>query len=300
MPKQVDSLLAVEQYRRTHSAPSPEARGSALAPSPASVHRLQQAAGNAAVQRLLAQRKPKSLGQQDKEQEELLPTQSLQRQAARAAAVQRLTTTFDLTKPAPIRSNTDSSTTRGENPTFTGSVTKDDKRKRWGYQLDTAEAKGKIQIVYYTSDRYPAPTPEDDSGALTNVTNANWKAIVKDLKKNRTGIAANWSSYLAEDTHEAFHWEGEWQKLVRAGLKVADKKVKALRATYADKSLQTDAEADLKPQATTIFNGQMNKARTKWNAKGDDPGDPPYKAQAPSVDAVVKRVEAHAKAQKWK
>jgi len=80
----------------------------------------------------------------------------------------------------------------------------------------------------------------------------------------------------------------------------ADKKVKALRATFADKPLQVDAEADLKPKATTIFNDLMNKARGKWNAMGDAAGDPPYKAQAASVDAVVKRVEAHAKTQKWK
>lgn len=303
MPRFLEAHLLAERGGGRPSASRQKPTGPILAPNAVSVRHLQQAAGNAAVQRLLTdavQRKPKEPGQVDKEQEEELPVQSLQRQAAGTLALQRVTTAWELTEPAPIRSNTDSSTTSGENPTFTGSVTKNDKKKKWGYQLDKVEAKGKIQIVYYTADHYPAPVPEDDSGALSNVTSANWKAIVKDLKKNRTGIGGAWSAYLAENTHEKYHWKNEWQKLVRAAVQTADKKVKALSLSFDGAAAETDAEKDLQPKAATIFNTQINAARKKWNAMGDSPGDPPYKAQAASVDHVAKRVADHAKAQKWK
>lgn len=294
---------------------------------------LQQRAGNQAVQRLLSahrkpkvagiqdkeQEKPKVAGQEDKEQEQAEVQRHavaepgvridapLQRVVQRhtddligpaGPFVQRAALAFDLTKPAPKRSNSDASTTSAENPTFTGSAKK--RGKGWGYKLDTVEAKGKIQIVYYTADRYPAPTPEDDSGALTNVTDANFKAILADFKKNRRGIADHWSAYRAEDLHEDYHWQGEWQKLVRAGVKKAEKQIGKLKVDATTAPSASDAEKVLEPQAKVIFDGAMNDARAKWNAMGDAPGDPPYRAQAPAIDALGARVKKYAKSQKWK
>lgn len=290
--------------------------------SPQALAALQQRAGNQAVQRLLStHRKPKVAGQVDKEQEQEkakvqrhsvadppvridAPLQRVvQRQprdltgSAAGPLVQRAALAFTVTKPAPKRSNSDASTTSAETPTFTGSAKK--RGKGWGYQLDTVEAKGKIQIVYYSADRYPAPTPEDDSGALTNVTEANHKAILADFKKNRRGIADHWSAYRAEDLHEDYHWEGEWKKLVRAGVKKAEKQIGKLKVDATTAPSASDAEKVLEPQAQAIFDGAMKDARAKWNAMGDAPGDPPYKAQAPAIDALGSRVKQHAKSQKW-
>jgi hypothetical protein len=261
--------------------------------------RLQSLAGNRAVQRAVVDviaRKPKVEGQEDKEE---AAKAKLLREALLPLRIQRVTTTFDLTEPAPKRSNTDASTTSAEDPTFVGSVTKNDKKRRWGYKLDSVEAKGKIQIVYFTEDRYPAPTPTDDSGALTNVTEGNWKDIIKDFKANRKGIPDFWSAYLAENLHENYHWKGEWQKLARAGIKKAEKKIGALKLSFDDAAAEDDAKKDLEAKATTIFDDEMTKARTKWNAMGDSPGDPPYRAQAPAIDALGERVKKHAKEQKW-
>jgi len=207
--------------------------------------------------------------------------------------------TFPLDKPAAKRSNTDSSTTLPDTPTFTGHTAYDSGAKKWRYQVDGIESKGKIQIVYYTDDHYPAPTPTDDSGALSNVTSGNWKAIVKDLKDHRTGIAAKWSAYLAEDLHEDYHWVKEWQATVKPKFTEAQTGIAALEESEATSSTQGAANTVLEPKARKIFTDRIKEARTTFNALGDSPGDPPYIAQAPAVDALVKRVEDHATVQKW-
>jgi hypothetical protein len=209
-----------------------------------------------------------------------------------------VTRSFVVTKPAPKRSNTDASTTSGKDPTFTGAVAVDAKKKKWRYQLDSMEAQGTIQIVYYTEDHYPAPTPTDDSGDLSNVAEDNWKDIVKDLNKNKKGIADQWSAYRAEDLHENYHWEKEWQVLVRKALTKAQKAIAKLGVGF-DKTA-AEAEADLKPKATTVFDDAMKDARKKWNKMGDSPGDPPYKAQVPAIEALIKRVRDYAKDKGWK
>lgn len=210
-----------------------------------------------------------------------------------------VTPTFLLATPAPKRSNSDSSTTLPATPTFTGHTAFDSGAKKWRYQVDGIESKGTIQIVYYTEDHYPAPTPTDDKGALSNVTSGNWKAIVKDLKDNRTGIAAKWSAYQAEDLHENYHWVNEWQATVKPKFAEAQTAIAALEETEASSATQGAANTVLEAKATTIFTTKIREARTTFNALGDSPGDPPYIAQAPAVDALVKRVEDHATAQKW-
>jgi hypothetical protein len=208
------------------------------------------------------------------------------------------TKTWIVEKPAPKRSNSDASTTSASDPTFTGGVAVDAKKRQWRYQLASMEAKGKIQIVYYTVDHYPAPVPEDDSGDLSNVTQNNWKDIVKDLDKNKRGIADQWSAYRAEDVHENYHWEKEWQVLVRKALKKAQKAIAKLGVGF-DKT-SAEADAALKPQATTAFDNEMKEARKKWNKMGDSPGDPPYRVQVPVIEALIKRVKDHAKSKGWK
>jgi len=112
---------------------------------------------------------------------------------------------FILDKKVDPRSNTKSSTQSASAPTFVGETTVDKAGKVWRYQLKSVESKGKIRIVYFTASRYPAPTPTDDSGALTNATSGNWKDIVKDLEANKAGIPDFWSAYRAEDVHEMYH-----------------------------------------------------------------------------------------------
>jgi hypothetical protein len=211
----------------------------------------------------------------------------------------RATRNFVLDKPAPIRSNTQASTTQSTGTSFAGSAAVDAKKKKWRYQLDSVTANGKIQIVYYAADRYPAPTPEDDSGALTNVTQANWKVIVKDLDKNKKGIADHWSAYLAEDLHENFHWKGEWQPLLRKAVVSAENAIAKLGIGFDKAANAGAAETLLKPSAEQIFDKAVDKAKKSWAKKGDSPGDPPYKAQAPAIEALLKRVRELAKKQKW-
>ena len=265
---------------------------------------LQHGAGNQAVQRLVARptvrSKPKTEGDEDKERlKEELGLQRMATPSAIALTLQRAAFNTTLNQPAPTRSNTASSTTKAKDPTFTGHAVEDTKRKRWTYVLDTVEAEGTIQIVYFTADRYPAPTPEDDSGALSNVTSANVNTILKDFKDNRKGIPDHWSAYLAEDLHEKYHWKQEWLKLARKAMNKAESKIAKLKVDSATAPTQADAEKILEPQAKALFDAEMQAARTKWNAMGDSPGDPPYKAQAPAIDALAARVKAHKKAQKW-
>jgi hypothetical protein len=219
-------------------------------------------------------------------------------------AGQTVMPSFVLDKPAPKRSNKDASTTQagpkmGFPPTFTGHVAIDFPNKVWRYQLDTVESKGKIQIVYYSPDHYPAPTPTDDSGALTNVTQTNWKKIVKDLDKNKTGVADKWSAYRAEDVHENYHWVNEWQDIMTKELRKAEVQISALSVGFDKAPTQSDAEADIKPKATQIFNDAMKEAHKIWMTYGDSPGDPPYLTQPAVIEPLIERVKTHAAGQGW-
>jgi len=297
-------------------------RGGVTDPRSAALLRLQRTAGNAAVASALGPVQRVIDGECKDDVEEGEGREGLEVQALRetdaavvpqvqrapptvalpagpAYAPHAVTPTFIVTRPAPTRSNSAASTTRTFTPTFTGKVAVDAKAKVWRYQLDSVESKGEIQIVYFTDDHYPAPTPLDDSGALSNVTSGNWKDIVKDLKDNRTGIPNFWSAYRAEILHENYHWNVEWQGQIRKHVREAEKRIAALKADFTAAATEADAEALLKPQATTIFDDEMAKARAAYRALGDSPGDPPYVAQAPALDALRARVEAHRRANRW-
>jgi hypothetical protein len=279
--------------------------GAAVAGLAAVLH-LQRTAGNAAVTRLLTVQRA-GAGNCKLAGEEL----EVQRAGPKAPPMvvppgtawqpsKRVTPTYAVTRPAPTRSNSDPSTTSTDDPTFTGSPAVDAKRGVWRFQLATVTGTGTIQLVFFTEDHYPAPTPTDDSGALTHATSANWKAIVKDLRKNRSGVPDFWSAYRREALHEDYHWKVEWQGKVRKHLVKAEKRIAALKVAFTAAATEADADAVLKPRAATIFKAEMDQARAAYDALGDDPGNKPYRAQAPALDALRARVTAHAKANKWK
>lgn len=208
-----------------------------------------------------------------------------------------ITPNFVLDKKEDPRSNTNSSTQSKSDPTFVGNVVGG--AKVWHYQLSSVESKGKIRIVYFTADRYPAPTPNDDSGTLSNVTAANWKTIVADLEKNKAGIPDFWSAYRAEDVHESYHWEVEWQGEMKKELVKAENAIAALSLGVDKAATAADAEKVLAPQANTVFDNAMKRADASYRALPDKPGAPAYDSQIPVVTALVKRVNDHAKTNKW-
>jgi hypothetical protein len=288
----------------------PADRGQRLPPllgtASAAVLGLQRTAGNAAVARLLAVQRAR--GGPCKLDAEEMP---LQRTGPKAPPVVlpvgtawkpglHIKPNYVITRPAPTRSNSDPSTTSTDDPTFTGAPAVDAKDKVWRYQLATVDSKGTIQLVFFDVAHYPAPTPENDSGILSNVTAANWKDIVKDLRKNRSGVPDFWSAYRREHLHEDYHWNVEWQGQVNKQLPKAEKRIASLKVDFAAAPTEADAAVLLLPHATIVFKEEMDKARAAYDALGDSPGGPPYRAQAPALDALRARVNAHAKAQKWK
>jgi hypothetical protein len=206
---------------------------------------------------------------------------------------------FKVNKPPPKRSNTASSTIATKDPTFTGEACADCSSKVWHYQINSVESKATIQIVYYTSDHYPAPTPADDSGPLTNVNETNWEAIIEDLKDNKDGIPDFWSAYKAEDLHEDYHWKVEWQGEVKKELVKAENDIAKLTLDFSKASTASEAGKVLLPDAQDTFNDAMNRARSTYDALPDEPSDPPYKAQVPAIESMIKRVKEYAKSKKW-
>ena len=215
------------------------------------------------------------------------------------AAAKAVAPSHVVTRPAPKRSNTDPSTTQADNPTLTGHAATECAAGLWRYEPDAIESKGTIQLVFYTADHYPAPTPTDDSGALSNVTSANWHAVVNDLRTNKNGVPAFWSAYRREVLHEDYHWNTEWQGEVNKEVPKAHTAIAALSLPFAGAATAAAAEAVLAPQAKAAFDTAMRRARTAYNALGDSPGDPPYVAQAPAMEALANTVQAHATANKW-
>jgi hypothetical protein len=214
-------------------------------------------------------------------------------------AGQHVAPVFVLAETVGARSNADPATTATDDPTFTGGAAVDSAACLWRYQLASVEGKGKIDLVFYTDDHYPAPAPTDDSGALSNVTRANWNAVATDLETHKEGVAGDWSSYQRTRLHEHYHWETEWQGSVKAEVVNAENSIEKLSETFAARPTAADAEKVLKPKAATVFNAAMKKARDAYDNLGDSPGDPPYKAGAPGAVALAKRVRDHAKAQGW-
>jgi hypothetical protein len=252
------------------------------------IEALQRSVGNQVVQRMVQ----RVLDGPHKELNEDEPP--LQRALDRA--IQRVVTpSFPVDRPAPKRSNTDASITRVKGQSYTGKVVEDKASGTYSYELTSFESRGEIQLVYYTEDHYPAPVPDDDTGALSNVNRGNWKAVADNLHAHRTGIADKWSAYRAEPMHENYHWSVEWVRSLIPELDKAETKLKALRVPSAG----ANAVDDTKAQADPIVADAIKEAKRKYGALGDSPGDPPYVAQAPAIDVLEKRVRDEAVAQKW-
>lgn len=211
-----------------------------------------------------------------------------------------VTPNYILNKPAPIRSSRKYSYTDKDYPTFTGEVAVDCKAKVWRYQLNSVESKGETQIIYNTEKHYPAPVPTDDSGPLTNVTKSNWKEIVGDFKRNKASTADFWDSYKAEDAHENYHWTIEWQSNFNKGLPEVENEVGKLQVDFAKAPTAADAEKKLLRKAKRVFKRGVKRIMMKVNSLLDTPGSPPFRAQIPFVEALIKRVEDYANSNNWR
>lgn len=210
-----------------------------------------------------------------------------------------VTPTFSVTEKEGARSNTAPATTDVDDPTFTGNAAIDAGASVWRYQIASAAGTGTIELVYYTSDHYPAPTPNDDSGALSNVTSGNWKDIVKDLKDNRDQIPSHWTSYRRTQLHERYHWQTEWQGEAKKEIAKAETEIEKLSVSFADAPDQATAETKLLPQVNKVWKDAIKRARTAYMALSDAPGSAPYKAGAAGSDALRTRVETHAASKGW-
>jgi len=210
-----------------------------------------------------------------------------------------ITPIFSVTETEGPRSNTDAATTNVDDPTFTGGAAVDVAAGMWRYQLKSVKGQGRIKFVYYTKDHYPAPTPNDDSGELSNVTKANWRVIVQDLESNKTGVAGNWSAYQRTIRHERYHWAKEWKGSVKKELVNAENDIAKEGVSFAAAADANAAKKVLAPKTTIIFDRAMAAARTAYNALGDSPGDPPYVAGSVGAVNLAARVKAHARTKKW-
>ncbi len=207
--------------------------------------------------------------------------------------------TFTVNESEGTRSNTAPATTNVDTPTFAGGAAVDAAASMWRYQLKSAEGKGRINFVFYTKDHYPAPTPNDDSGDLSNVTRDNWKGIVTDLESHKTGSAGDWSAYRRTILHERYHWNTEWQGSVKPQVVKAENDIEKVGVGFDAAADAAKAEKILEPKAKKIFNDAMAEARKTYDALGDSPGDPPYVAGSAGAVDLAARVKAHAKTQKW-
>jgi len=204
---------------------------------------------------------------------------------------------FVLAKPAPIinKSRNARSETNIPDPTFIGQVAVDCDAKMWRFQLDSVKSTGHTQIVYFPPDHYPAPSPQDDTGPLTNVKKDNWEAIIADLREHGDGYDGEWGSYRAEDDHEEFHWTA-WQEEFAKELPRAESDLEELGVSFAKAVTAKDAEKTLWSKASRAFKRAVGRALDACFDIGDEPGTPPYQAQIPAVEALIQRVDEYASA----
>ena len=169
----------------------------------------------------------------------------------------------------------------------------------WRYQLNSVEGTGRIAFVFYTADHYPAPTPNDDSGDLTNVTRANWKDIVKDLEDHKTSAAGDWSAYRRTILHERYHWNTEWRGSVKPEVTKAEYALETEGVGFAAAPDAAAADRVLAPKAKKIFDDGMAAAKVAYDALGDSAGDPPYVAGSAGAVALAARVKTYATGKHW-
>ena len=220
-------------------------------------------------------------------------------EGAERKKIMRVAVNYPLDKKVSPRSSTKASTTVPKTPKFKGSAVDDAANDQWKYKVDSIKSPGKIRIVYYPKRHYPAPTPSDDSGTLSNVKEDNVDEIIRDMTANRAGIFDYWGAYRAEDDHEAYHWETEWKDVSRPKFAEAETAMNALTVSKADAKRQGAAKRKLEKEAKKLFLAKVKEMRDEYFALGDSPGDPPYVAQAPAVDNLRARVEDKKTKEGW-
>lgn len=196
------------------------------------------------------------------------------------------------------RSDEMPSTTVPLRPTFHGEAAVDHNANVWRYQLGSVESKVIMTIVYYPKEHYPAPTPNDDSGALKNITKDNWKTAVKELDEHKAYIFDFWASYQAEDVHEDYHWTS-WQDAVKKELPFIESELEGLQVNFDQAPTAAKATKILKPAVKEMSENLELRARRDMDAIGDEVGDPPYNAQVPVVDALIQRIRDYAENNNW-
>ncbi len=211
---------------------------------------------------------------------------------------------FLLDQKAPIRQAGVSSATTLKDWSVKGSAAYDSAAKVWRYQAEQFDSSGEMQFYYLPESGYPAPTPTDDSGQLSNEKEDNWKTIAKTLHDTRTGYVSNkWRAYKSVRLHEDYHWEKEWQpslkpEITKAMVDIRKLSTPATKPTGEQVSAAA-AKAELEPKAKQIFSDAYDRATAAYAALGDSAGDPPYIAQAPAHDALETRVRDFATGKKW-
>lgn len=215
-------------------------------------------------------------------------------------AGQHIAPIFVLIKPAPEVSDSFSSLTLPDkDPKITGRATVDCKAGVWRFQLDPFVSTVSIYIYYYTSGHYPAPTPTDDSGELTNVNKQNCKSMVEELYRDRADVHKNWSAYRRDHLHEDYHYKIEWQSAMNKFVPKFESEVEKMQVPFADAKTAGEATKLLEPAVQNKHGHEYSKEWRIWNDIPDRPGSGgAYLAQVPAMENLIKRIVKYARDEK--
>lgn len=208
---------------------------------------------------------------------------------------------FHPTVLPPMRSERLASYTDADKlPNLPGEVAIDCKDRVWRYQLGPFVSDVTIQIVYFMESRYPAPSPTDDTGELTNVMKENCKDIVDDLHRNKTGVHRNFSAYKRDWLHENYHYEFEWQPMVRKFVPEFESAVEKIGVPFALAGTEGQARSILERSVRDTHASLYGRMYKKWaDPSNDQPNIGAYLAQAPAIENMINRVLKYAKTKKW-
>lgn len=213
--------------------------------------------------------------------------------------------TKDITTKGP-NSTTAPSTTKVFTPTFKGSACLDASAKVWRFHLDSVTSSGKITIVDYPPEHYPNPTAggnvtdKDVVGPGTHMDGIpDYCEILADLDANKAGVPAFWTVKGRDPLHEVYHWEVEWQGTFNRFVQAAEAVMESKTISCSGADDASVALAKLMKLVEPIFNKAYTDARKEYDGLGDAPGDPPYQAQIPAYEAMIKTIQDFAKAQKF-
>lgn len=212
----------------------------------------------------------------------------------------RIPPTFVPNKTVAERSNRYSSITIPDKvPEVTGHVAVDCKERVWRYQLDPFVSKVDITIYYYDENHYPAPTPTDDTGELTNVTKGNCKAMIEELHRDKSDVHRNWSAYRRDHLHEDYHYKVEWQGAMKKFVPAFEAAVEKVGLPFTKAKTEEDADKILAPAVRSAHGTGYSKEWHAWDDLPDVPHKGAYLAQVPAIEFLIDRVLKHAVGKKW-